>query len=304
LKSGYFELSDAVAFGALRALLTGASVLVGHNLKFDLQKALLSGLLTRDELDRYERLDDTQTVFHLLDENSPKGLKVLATSVLKYDDAIPVVIKSGKNKGSIKYVPKEKYTLDKWRRKFKLTQNDGYHLLPRHVVVPYALRDTEFTLLLYEKLWPELERKGEDVLAWYRTEMQLVLDLLDMEADGLALDIPYLDETTSEWGVRVMESLQQLVMLTGKADFNPASNPQLAAAFKARGFNLPNTQRATLQELDDELARALLKYRGEFKVYKTYLRAMQHDQRDGVIHPNFNPVKPKTGRLSSGSAEE
>lgn len=304
LKSGYFELSDVNAHAELSLILTMAPNLVGHNLKFDLQKAILAGLLTRQDVDDYDELHDTATQAHLLDENQRKGLKVLAVTVLKYDDTIDVVIKSGKNKGQTKRVPKEQHKLNAVRRKLKLTKDDGYHLLPREVLIPYALRDTEFTLRLHEALWPQLQREGQDVLDWYATEMQLVLDLLDMESDGLGLDMAYLNATTSEWGVKVMGLTQQLVELSGRPDFNPASPEQVMTTLKARGINVPDTQAKTIEKLDDEFVHALLGFRGAFKVYKTYLRAMQHDQREGILHPNFNPTGARTGRLSSGSAKE
>lgn len=303
LSSWYFELGRPDVEADLSGILRGAPAWVGHNLKFDLQKGILAGLFERAEVERHE-LHDTQTIYHLLDENGRKGLKELAVRVLNYDDTIEVEVKSGPNKGTKKRVPKEQHQLNAVRRKLGLKKEDGYHLLPRPVLIPYALRDTEFTLRLYERLWPELQRKGEDVLAWYAVEMQLLLDLLDMEADGLELDLEYLDRTASEWGVRVMELQQQLCDVTGQPDFNPNSNPQLAAAFKARGLDVENTQAKTIEKIDDELVRALLDYRGAFKVYGTYLRAMQRDQRDGVVHPSFNPTGARTGRLSSGSAKE
>lgn len=304
LKSGYFELSDYNAHAQLRELLSLAPNLVGHNLKFDLQKAILAGLMTRHDVDTYGELHDTATQYHLLDENGRKGLKHLAVTVLNHDDTLTVTIKSGPNKGKTKRVPKEEHRLAAVRRKLKLKKEDGYHLLPREVLVPYALRDTEFTLRLYETLWPRLQREGEDVLAWYALEMQLVLGLLDMESDGLALDMPYLDATSSEWGVKVMGLTQQLVELTGRADFNPASPGQVMAALKLRGINVPDTQAKTIEKLDDDFVRALLDYRGAFKVYRTYLKALQHDQRNGIVHPSFNPTGARTGRMSSGSAKE
>lgn len=304
LKSGYFELADDRAHAQLSTLLLASPILIGHNLKFDLQKAILAGLIDRRSVEEYVELHDTATIYHLLDENGIKKLKHLAVTVLNYDDTIRVQIKSGKNKGQWKEVPQEEHKLAAVRRKLKLKKEDGYHLLPRNVLIPYALRDTEFTLRLYEKLYPQLRTKGDEVLAWYATEMQLILDLLDMEAEGLNLDMPYLDQTTSAWGVKVMQLTQQLVELTGKPDFNSNSPDQVMAALKARGINVPDTQAKTIEKIDDAFVRALLDFRGAYKVYKTYLRAMQHDQRGGVLHPNFNPTGARTGRLSSGSAKE
>jgi DNA polymerase I-like protein with 3'-5' exonuclease and polymerase domains len=303
LSSWYFELGRPDTKGDLRAILGHTPTWVGHNAKFDAQKLILAGVIDRAELDKHE-LHDTATQFHLLNENERKGLKHLAVIVLNYDDTIEVEIKSGKNKGQKKLVPKEQYKLNAVRRKLKLTKDDGYHLLPREILVPYALRDTEFTLRLHETLWPRLQREGEDVLDWYALEMQLVLDLLDMEADGLGLDMPYLDKTSSEWGVKVMNLNTRLVKLVGRDDFNPNSQPQLMAAFTARGLKVEDTQAKTIEKIDDDLVRTLLEFRGAYKVYKTYLRAMQDDQRGGILHPNFNPTGARTGRLSSGSAKE
>jgi DNA polymerase I-like protein with 3'-5' exonuclease and polymerase domains len=306
LTSAYFELEgdDGIRAGMLQRILRRTPQWVGHNLKFDLQKLALAGIVGPDEWPEHE-LHDTQTIFHLLDENAPKGLKKLAVSVLRYDDTVEVEVKSGPNKGSTKLVPKEEYQLAAARRRLGLRKEDGYHLLPRELLIPYALRDTEFTLRLYEVLLPRLMKTGGDKLyEWYRTEMDLVPVVLRMEADGISLDTEYLDETASEYGVRVMEAWGRITALTGRPDLNPNAPAQLLEAFRARGLRLDSTDVATLEPLDDELAQAVLAYRSDQKVYKTYLRGLQDEHRDGLFHPNFNLVGPRTGRTSSGSAKE
>lgn len=304
MTSWYFELDTDTTwapFNALQQILLETPAWVGHNLKFDLQKLMLSGVLNRDEIGRHE-LHDTQTQYHLLDENDRKGLKYLAVKVLGYDDTIEVEIKSGPNKGKTRKVPKEEHRLAEARRKLKLKKEDGYHLLPRPVVVPYALKDTEFTLALHEVLLPKVEERG--LLDWYRTEIDLQLALLDMEADGLLLDLEYLNRVASEYGARAMEQWQDVVALTGNADLNLNSPRQLLQAFAARGHRLESTDAATLKKLDDDLARAILAYRETFKLHKTYLKGLQDEHRDGLVHPSFNPTGARTGRLSSGSAKE
>jgi hypothetical protein len=59
--------------------------------------------------------------------------------------------------------------------------------------------------------------------------------LLDMEADGFALDMPYLDEVTSEYGVKVMEGWDEIVTLTGNPELNPQSPAQILEAFASAG---------------------------------------------------------------------
>jgi DNA polymerase I-like protein with 3'-5' exonuclease and polymerase domains len=284
----------------LRRILQDVPAWVFHNAKFDLQKLRLVGALPDPQ---GHELHDTQTLYALLDENGRKGLKHLAATVLKVDDTICVEVKSGPNKGTFKRVPKEEHRLSAVRRKLKLKKEDGYHLLPRDVLIPYALKDTEFTLLLYEKLMPQLKAVGDPrLLELYREFMELKLVLLDMEADGFALDLEYLDATASEYGVKVMEGWNGIVELTGNPDLNPQSPAQLIEAFAARGVFLESTAEAVLAELDDDLAKALIQYRSDKKIHTTYLAALQREHRNGIVHANFNEDGARSGRMSSSAA--
>jgi DNA polymerase I-like protein with 3'-5' exonuclease and polymerase domains len=292
----------------LRTILRMVPSWVFHNSKFDLQKLVLVGAIDQDMLDGVE-LHDTQTQYVLLDENGRKGLKHLAATVLKVDDTICVEVKSGKNKGTFKRVPREAHHLAAVRRKLKLKKEDGFHLLPRDVLIPYALKDTEFTLLLHETLLPRLEAVGDSrLLELYREFMELKLVLLDMEADGLKLDNEYLDCVTSEYGVKVMEGWDEIVSITGKPELNPQSWQQLQEVFAERGSFLESTSEAALSELieyqgpGDDLAAALLQYRSDKKIHTTYLKGFQDEQRDGLVHPNFNDDAARTGRMSSSTA--
>ena len=305
LRSAYLDL-EADGFERriemLREMLVGTGRVVCHNLKFDAAKALLMGALTWDDLEALE-LHDTQTLYTLVDENGRKGLKHLAVAVLGIEDVVEVEIKSGPNKGQHKRVPREQHVLNTVRRKLKLKKEDGYHLLPREVIAPYALKDTELTLRLYEILRPRLESVGDPrLLEIYAERMELKRALLRMESDGFALDMPYLNATTSEYGAKVMEGWGDIVALTGSPEFNPGSPAQILEAFARRGVRLDNTQEHMLKELDDELARTLLQYRSDKKIHTTYLTALQHEQRDGIVHPNFNDDAARTGRMSSSAA--
>jgi len=284
---------------------------VFHNAKFDLQKLALAGILPPDW--RSHAIHDTALIYHLLDENGRKGLKALAVNVLREKDTVPVEIKSGKNKGKFREVPRELHQLRAVRKKLGLKASDGYFHLPREVIVPYAMKDTEFTLRLYEVLLPRLLSKAEKdpmLTQLYADECELTLALLDMEAQGLGVDTEYLDSTVHEYGVRVMEKLMTAVELSGNKDLNPASVKQLLDAFQKLGAPIESTATAALQDFihktDNakarEFALAIRDYRSDAKVYVTYLKALQNEQKEGIWHPNFNPVLPKTGRMSSGTA--
>ena len=306
LQSAYIDFEYDVLLRRIEMvhrMLEDTPTWVFHNAKFDLQKLALIDALPQME---GHVIEDTQAIFHMLDENSPKGLKALAVTVLKYDDTIEVPYKTGPKKGQTRKVPREKHLLDKARRKLGLKVEDGYYYLPREVLIPYAIRDTEFTLRLYEKLKPALERRDKDgdLRELYAQEMELIKVFLRLEGNGMGLDLPYLEAQTSEYGKRVLTLWTELVELSGKDDFNPDSPKQILPLLAERGHKVEDTQEDTLKKLDDPLAAKILEYRTAKKIHKTYLVGLLSEQRDGVVHPHFNLVGARTGRMSSSKAHE
>lgn len=278
---------------------------VFHNAKFDLQKLALTGALPNPAL---HTVEDTQAIYYQLNENEKKGLKDLAVRVLKHDDTIMVPYKSGKKKGELHPVAKEKYVLDSVRRKLGLKIEDGYYWIPREYIVPYALRDTDFTLELFEIGRPEISRRGLDDV--YAEEIELQFVMLRTEGNGLALDLPYLEAKTSEYGVKVMEAAGDLQELTGRPEFNPNTPAEILEAFESLGITIPDTKKSTLKSIiehqaggkAEDLARRVLQYRSDKKVHGTYLSGLLAEQREGIVHPYFNLAKARTGRMTSSGA--
>ncbi len=304
LRNGYYDLESdesGVRRYALSEALRACPSWVGHNLKFDLQKGLLHGIFTWDDI-KARTMHDSQTLFYLLDENEKRGLKPLAVKYLGLDDTVTLVYKSGKKKGQTYTKSKEDHAMERERKRLGLTKDDGYHLLDRKVLIPYALADTDHTLRLYELFYPRVE--ALDLLGVYRDEMDTAEVFLRIEADGFKLDMPYLTQIASEYGVRVMKLMTKLVKESGRADFNPGSWQQIQAYYKKRGIKINNTQADTLEALDDDFARTIVQFREDSKVHKTYLLGLLHDQRDGLAHPWFNPLGARTGRTSSSGAKE
>lgn len=264
-----------------RQMLDGTQVWVFHNAKFDLQKLLLEGVITRARIAR-ARIEDTGIIHALVDENDRHGLKYLAGKILGV-------------------TTNEEEVLAKVRRKLKIKKDDGYHLLPREVVVPYAMRDTELTLMLYDALRPFIAAR--DLHDLYAAELATAIAVLDIEANGIGVDVPYLERTASEYGKKVMRGLLDLQVMSGsKGTFNPNSPKQIIEAFEGFGITITATDKETLSAIDDPFAEALLEYRKNKKLHSTYLLGMLAEQRDGVLHPNFNLTLPRTGRMSSSAA--
>jgi DNA polymerase I-like protein with 3'-5' exonuclease and polymerase domains len=302
LESHYFELPGLEEDSVVAEILERTQTWVFHNAKFDLQKLILGRYIDRVGL-RAESIEDTETLAHLLDENRAKALKTLAVTELGYDDTIEVEIKSGPNKGQMRQVPREKHELDTARRAKKLKKEDGYAPLPRRVVIPYAKRDTDFTLLLYEKLRPQVAAIPS-LEELYRREQALALALLDMEARGIGVDVGALEELKTEYTARRFDAELELRELSGNPELNPNAPAQLLTALEAAGLPAESTDKAALRDIEHPLAAGILEFRHTHKILNTYVENLLAEQRDGVFHPWFRANGARTGRTSSSSASE
>ena len=255
--------------------------LVFHNAKFDVQKLELAGAgLPLD----WTKIHDTECLSHLINEQQPKALKRLAKELLGLETDEQEVLRTA-------------------RRKLKLTKADGYDALPREVLEPYARKDAEFTLLLFEFLWP-LVKRDPDLLRLYREEQELMGVLYDMEQQGLGIDMEYVNNYTKKLAGAILETDLHLRDLTGDENFNPNSPVQVKTALSERGLNVESTKKEVLQALDDELVSLLLKLRHDSKLYSSYLKPLQAEVKDGILHPNHKQWGTKGRRFSAGEADE
>jgi DNA polymerase I-like protein with 3'-5' exonuclease and polymerase domains len=292
VKSAYFELERTGPWAGhlLRIILGETPKLAFHNAKFDLQKLILCGVLDRDTLTP-DRIEDTEALAHLFNEHSKKGLKPLARNLLGLET-------------------NEEKRMARVRKRLKVKKADGYMVLPREVVIPYALKDAEFTILLHEYL---VKRLPDEPKALYRDEMELTLVLLDLEANGMRVDMEYSEalhkRLNGEWlehKFALEDILGKRVETGGKPDpevFNPNSHPQVLELMQSRGHKIENVQFDTLIAIDDEVAQHLAEM-SKLKKKDEYVTALLSEQRDGIIHPNFRQHGTKTGRTSSGKARD
>lgn len=301
VQTHYFELDevdedDRYAISEMLQAILQTPKLTFHNAKFDLQKLILAGLLSRKSISP-SRVEDTEACYHLLNEHGKKTLKHLAATLLGVST-------------------EESKALRKAKRKAKVKKGDSYGKVPRQILIPYAMKDAEYTLLLWELLKPKLK---DELLTLYGLEMELCLVLLDMEANGYKLDIPYVDKTTKEYAGRILRVEMQIADISKKKVWypekpgqktpegciNPNAWQQTLPIIQGRGIPVKSTNDEALKPYDkDEFVAALLELRGLKKIYGTYLLNMMREQRDGIIHPNFRQHGAKTGRMSSGEAQD
>jgi len=142
-------------------------------------------------------------------------------------------------------------------------------------------------------------------------ELPLSSVLARMQANGVALDVAYLEEMAD--GVRdTMATLQVRIYELAGEEFNLNSPPQLRAILYDKlqlspGKKTPKGQLSTdasvLEKLRDmhPIVDAILSWRELDKLNSTYLDALpkQVDPRDGRVHTTFNQTGAATGRLSS-----
>lgn len=296
---GYLELSEERAAEAAREILLGTPEWVFHNAKFDLQKLILYGIITREDVDNHN-IDDTEAIAHLLDENQVKRLKTLAMRYLLWDDTVEIPLASDPSRTRL--VSEEKYILDAVRRKMKLKKSDGYHLLPRGVVMPYAIADAEMTIMLYDKLWPWLTQKDDGLMELYHREMRLSLVLLDMERRGMRVDVDYVNAKAKELTSQMYHQEKEILKLSSRTEFKD-HHEWIKPVLHELGLKVANTQADTLKELDHPIITAILEFRRMKKMYD-YFHAIQVEQRDGILHPGFRQHGTVTGRMSSGEAQD
>lgn len=279
--------------------------LVFHNAKFDLQKLIRAGLVRRETLSP-GRIEDTDGLAHLLNPHGNKKLKYLAKTVLGLETDEATAIAEAK-KELQKQHKKDTGTM-------LYSKDIDYSMLPREVIIPYALKDAEYTWELWKVLKPQVK---DGLLDLYNREMELTLVMLDIEANGMCMNMEYVDREIKNLNGKILSCELRIADMTSlrvwypersgqkvpEGCFNPNSEQQIRAQFGGRDIELENTQKATLAALKDPLAENLVELREYKKLLTTYLLNMKNDQRDGIIHPSYKLHQAKTGRMSSGASQ-
>ena len=142
-------------------------------------------------------------------------------------------------------------------------------------------------------------------------ELPLASVLARMEARGIALDVPYLEEMGGSVRDR-MATLKAEIYTQAGEEFNLNSPPQLRKILYEQlglqpGKKTPkgelSTDASVLEKLRDAhpIVDALLSWRELDKLNSTYLEALPRlvDPRDGRVHTTFQQTSAATGRLSS-----
>ena len=279
---GSTVLPREAALAAVRPILEDPKIgKIGHNIKYD------QLVMRRVGIDLQGIALDTMIAAFLIDASrNTYGMDKLSADLLNYQP-IPITDLIGKGKKQI--------TIDR---------------VDLPTVAKYAAEDTDVTLRLAGLLGPKLDqipalRKLND-----EVEIPLIDVLVEMEANGIAVDPSILKEQSEVLGGRI-DALHGQIMEAAGTEFNPDSNKQLQEVLFEKLKLKPirktktgySTDLAVLEQLssDHPVPALILEYRSLQKLKNTYLDNLQNDisPTDGRIHTSFNQTGASTGRLSS-----
>jgi DNA polymerase-1 len=249
-----------------------------HNGKYDMMVLAEHGI----ELENLSF--DTMIAAHLLGEKSI-GLKSLAFSKLGIEmTPITDLIGTGSKQTSMDYVA-----------------------IPP--AARYACADADITGRLTALLEAELREQGLWQL-FAELEVPLIPVLLEMERNGVALDVESLGAMSQSLGERMLELEGEIYREVGYR-FNINSTRQLGTVLFEE-LNLPGGRRTKTGYSTDAsvleglrglhpVIQPLLDYRQLTKLKSTYIDALPAlvNPKTGRIHTTFNQTGTTTGRLSS-----
>ncbi len=276
------QLSEQDVLGALKPLLEDAGKhKIGQNLKYDAHVLANHGIslkgITQDTMLESYVLDSTQR--HNMDD---MALRLLGRSTIHFED---IAGKGAK----------------------QLTFNQ----VDLELAGPYAAEDADITLQLHQNLHAELEKEPALKSVYLDIELPLLSVLLNIERNGVKIDVIMLGAQSKQLAKRMKEVELQAYEEAGET-FNLASPKQLSMILFEK-LAIPSSKKTktgqystaedVLQELaaDYALPKLLLEHRSLSKLKSTYTDKLplQINEKTGRVHTSYNQTVAATGRLSS-----
>ena len=176
---------------------------------------------------------------------------------------------------------------------------------PGDIVGSYANGDVERTEALYTKLYPNIIARGMEEA--YERELKLMLVLLQMERNGLPVDLKQLRSDTYLYKQRLIDIDHWLDQLLSCSGINYDSGAQLMdvliKAKKVNPANMPLTEKtgkyqtnkdALATSITDPVLLSVLKYRAQLGTcVSTFMEPwlITAEQSGGFIYTSWNQVR-------------
>lgn len=196
----------------------------------------------------------------------------------------------------------------------KANKYKDFSYVPLSLAIEYAAADAHQTYKLKAVL--ENELKQEKLFTLYKElEEPLAQILFAMEAEGILLDVPLLQQLDEKVVADIKAIEQKIIAIVGEKQQHVNFNsPRQIEQLLFTDLGLPpqkKSAKGTGYSTDQEVLEALshlhpvpgllLKYRELTKLKSTYIDALPTyvNPRDGRVHTTFNQIAVATGRLAS-----
>lgn len=257
---------------------------IGQNIKYDMLMLKWYGYELKGPI------YDTMLAHYVIDPDGKRNMDILSTKYLSYE---PVSIE----------------TLIGKKGKGQLSMRD----VPVEAVKEYAAEDADVTLQLKQSFDPLLAEKSVRKV-FEEVENPLVPVLVDMEFEGVGLDVAFLSQYSSELTADIIKAEENIYNHAG-VKFNIGSPKQLGeilfevmkidAGQKKTKTGQYATGEDILQKLRSkhQIVEDILAYRELTKLKSTYVDALPGliNPRTGRLHTSYNQAVAVTGRLSSNN---
>jgi len=256
----------------------------GQNLKYDLH------ILKNYDIEVRGALFDTMVAHFLLKPDQKHNLNIMAEQYLDYSMVRieDLIGKKGSRQGSFRNVEKEK-------------------------AKEYAGEDADITWQLGQLFRDQIREEGFEDLAG-KIEMPLVRVLMDMEHEGVRLDVDALSVFAGELREEIIRVEEEIHKIAGM-EFNISSPRQLGEVLFERMKIVSDPKKTRTKQYatsEDVLLRLaekhpiidkVLEYRSLRKLLSTYVEALPQlvNEETSKLHTSYNQAQVTTGRLSSNN---
>ncbi len=281
-KAWYVTADQVDVFRPLFA--DSAKVFVGHNVKFD------RSVLHRYGIGFASAPRDTMLEHYCLDAAARHGMDALAVQYLGY-----------------RPIPIEALIGERERGRSQLSMA----ALKPEEILDYAAEDADVTLRLDDALRPKVEEAGA-MRSLAEVEEPLVKILIDMEREGVKIDVAALKEYGRELDREILDLVREILRYAGPG-LNVDSPKQLgeflfgrlgldSGASKKTATGSWSTDEKTLAKLVNAhpVVGKILEYRACAKLKSTYVDKLPTlIDGNGRVHTTYSQAFTETGRLSS-----
>ncbi|TMI96565.1 MAG: DNA polymerase I [Bacteroidetes bacterium] len=257
---------------------------VGQNLKYDLLILKWYGTELKG------KIFDTMLAHYVIEPDGKGSMDMMSAKYLGYEP-VPIeelIGKKGKTQGNMRDVELEK-------------------------IKEYAVEDADITLQLKKALIPLL-KKHEVEKVFEEVENPLVKVLMDMEYEGVKIDVDFLNDYSKELEREAKKSEEAVYKQAG-VRFNLSSPRQLGEVLfeklnlDPKAKKTKTGQYATGEDVLMKLAHKnqicmdILEYREYTKLKSTYVDTLPQliNRRTGRVHTTYGQAVAVTGRLASNN---